>query len=118
MTFIPVMIPFLRPLAIACVAMAGVHAADSATGSAVGGTASGVLGTGLPVWCQDIPAYRALEGAGSFAFKDIAQLPDAVDWLEQQPAFRQQRRCRRLFDPIILYSRYYDSFINSIPIRK
>jgi len=72
----------------------------------------------MPVWCQDIPAYRALEGAGSFAFKDIAQLPDAVDWLEQQPAFRQQRRCRRLFDPIILYSRYYDSFINSIPIRK
>ena len=72
----------------------------------------------MPVWCQEIPAYRALEGAGSFVFKDIAQLPEAVDWLEQQPAFRQQRRCRRLFDPIIIYSRYYDSFLNSIHIRK
>jgi glycosyltransferase involved in cell wall biosynthesis len=72
----------------------------------------------LPVWCQEIPAYRALEGAGTFVFKDLAQLPEAVDWLEQQPAFRQQRRCRRLFDPIIVYSRYYDSFLSSIPVRK
>lgn len=71
----------------------------------------------MPVWCQEIPAYRALEGTGSFLFTDIAQLPEAVDWLEQQPAFRQQRRCRRLFDPIILYSRYYDSFLSSIPTR-
>ncbi len=72
----------------------------------------------MPVWCQEIPAFRALEGTGSFVFTDLAQLGDAVDWLEQQPAFRQQRRCRRLFDPIILYSRYYDAFLNSIPIRK
>jgi glycosyltransferase involved in cell wall biosynthesis len=72
----------------------------------------------LPVWCQEIPAYRALEGAGTFVFKDLAQLPEAVEWLEQQPAFRQQRRCRRLFDPIIVYSRYYDSFLSSIPVRK
>ncbi len=72
----------------------------------------------LPVWCQEIPAYRALEGAGSFVFKDLVQLPEAVDWLEQQPAFRQQRRCRRLFDPMIVYSRYYDAFLNSIPVRK
>jgi len=72
----------------------------------------------MPVWCQEIPACHALEGAGSFIFKDIAQLPEAVDWLEQQPTFRQQRRCRRLFDPIIVYSRYYDAFLNSIPVRK
>jgi glycosyltransferase involved in cell wall biosynthesis len=72
----------------------------------------------MPVWCQEIPAFRALEGADTFVFKDIAQLEEAVDWLEQQPAFRQQRRCRRLFDPIIIYSRYYDTFLNSIPIRK
>jgi glycosyltransferase involved in cell wall biosynthesis len=68
----------------------------------------------MPVWCQEIPAYRALEGAGSFIFKDIAQLPEAVEWLEGQPAFRQQRRCRRLFDPAIVYSRYYEPFLNSI----
>ena len=72
----------------------------------------------MPVWCQEIPAYRALEGSGSFVFNDLVQLPEAVDWLEQQPAFRQQRRCRRLFDPIIVYSRYYDAFLNSIPVRK
>jgi glycosyltransferase involved in cell wall biosynthesis len=69
----------------------------------------------MPVWCQEIPSYRALEGTGSFIFKDIAQLPEAVEWLEGQPAFRQQRRCRRLFDPIIIYSRYYDPFLNSLP---
>ena len=50
----------------------------------------------MPVWCQEIPAYRALEGTGSFFFNDLAKLPEAVDWLESQPAFRQQRRCRRL----------------------
>ncbi len=36
--------------------------------------------------CQEIPAYRALEGSGSFVFTDLVQLPEAVDWLEQQPA--------------------------------
>jgi glycosyltransferase involved in cell wall biosynthesis len=70
----------------------------------------------MPVWCQEIPAYRALEGTGSFVFTDIAQLPEAVEWLEAQPAFRQQRRCRRLFDPLIVYSRYYDPFLASLPI--
>ena len=69
----------------------------------------------MPVWCQEIPSYRALEGTGSFIFRDIAQLPEAVEWLESQPAFRQQRRCRRLFDPVIVYSRYYDPFLNALP---
>jgi glycosyltransferase involved in cell wall biosynthesis len=72
----------------------------------------------LPVWCQEIPSYRALEGTGSYVFKDIAQLPEAIEWLEGQQSFRQQRRCRRLFDPMIVYSRYYDTFLNAIPLRK
>jgi glycosyltransferase involved in cell wall biosynthesis len=70
----------------------------------------------LPVWCQEIPAYRALEGTGTFVFKDIAQLPEAVEWIETLPAFRQQRRCRRLFDPAIVYSRYYEPFLNTLHI--
>jgi glycosyltransferase involved in cell wall biosynthesis len=67
----------------------------------------------MPVWCQDIPAYRALAGSGSFLLNDLARLPEALRWLEEQSAFRQQRRCRRLFDPIILYSKHYDAFLKS-----
>ncbi len=61
----------------------------------------------LPVLCHDIPAYRALESEGSFLLNDLAKLPEALKWLEGQPSFRQQRRCRRLFDPAIIYSKYY-----------
>ena len=68
----------------------------------------------MPVWCQDIPAYHALEGSGSFLLNDLAKLPEAVNWLENQSPFRQQRRCRRLFDPTILYSKFYDSLLNTL----
>jgi glycosyltransferase involved in cell wall biosynthesis len=68
----------------------------------------------MPVWCHDVPSYRALEGTGSFLLNDLANLDEAVEWLEVQSSFRQQRRCRRLFDPIILYSKYYDSFLKSL----
>jgi glycosyltransferase involved in cell wall biosynthesis len=68
----------------------------------------------MPVWCGDIPAFRALQGLGSFLLNDLAKLPDAVSWLEGQSAFRQQRRCRRLFDPTILYSQYYEPLFNSV----
>jgi glycosyltransferase involved in cell wall biosynthesis len=68
----------------------------------------------MPVWCQDIPAYRALEGSGSFLLDDIAKLPDAVEWLESQSAFRQQRRCRRLFDPAIVFAKYYEPLLESL----
>jgi mannosylglucosylglycerate synthase len=68
----------------------------------------------MPVWCGDIPAFRALEGSGSFLLNDLAKLPDAVAWLEAQSAFRQQRRCRRLFDPSIVYSKYYEPLLNSL----
>jgi len=68
----------------------------------------------MPVWCQDIPAYHALEGSGSYLLNDLAKLPEAVNWLENQSPFRQQRRCRRLFDPTILYSKFYDSLLNTL----
>ena len=68
----------------------------------------------MPIWCRDIPAFRALEGAGSFLLDDLAKLPDALGWLEAQPTFRQQRRCRRLFDPTIVYSKFYEPLLNSL----
>ena len=68
----------------------------------------------MPVWCHDIPAFRALQGEGSFLLNDLAKLPEALSWLEAQPAFRQQRRCRRLFDPAIVYSNHYEPLLNSL----
>jgi len=67
----------------------------------------------LPVWCQDIPAFRALGGDGSFVLNDLAKLPEAVKWLEAQPTYRQQRQCRRLFDPNNVYREYYEGFLAS-----
>jgi len=72
----------------------------------------------MPVWCGDIPAFRALEGSGSFLLNDLAKLPEAVNWLEAQSPFRQQRRCRRLFDPTVVYSKYYEPLLNSITPKK
>jgi glycosyltransferase involved in cell wall biosynthesis len=72
----------------------------------------------LPVWCQDIPAYRDLEGGGTFLLDDLAKLADAVEWLEAQPAFRQQRRCRRLFDPSIVYINHYEKLLNTFTASK
>ena len=72
----------------------------------------------MPVWCRDIPAYKALEGSGSFLLDDIAKLPEAVTWLEGQISFRQQRRCRRLFDPTIIYSKYYEQLLSSFTSEK
>jgi glycosyltransferase involved in cell wall biosynthesis len=68
----------------------------------------------MPVWCREVPAWEALQGTGSFLLDDIAKLGDAVKWLEGQSAFRQQRRCRRLFDPIIIYSKYYEGFFSRL----
>jgi len=72
----------------------------------------------MPVWCNDIPSYRALQGSGSFLLNDLAKLPEAVHWLEEQSAFRQQRRCRRLFDPTIVYSKYYEPLLKSLAPEK
>jgi glycosyltransferase involved in cell wall biosynthesis len=72
----------------------------------------------MPIWCQGIPAFRALEGEGSFLLDDLAKLPEALKWLESQPTFRQQRRCRRLFDPTIVYSKYYEPLLASLGAEK
>jgi len=69
----------------------------------------------MPVWCGDIPAFKALQGSGSFLLNDIAKLPEALNWLETQSPFRQQRRCRRLFDPTIVYSKHYEPLLNLTP---
>jgi len=68
----------------------------------------------MPVWCGDIPAYRALAGTCSFLLNDLAKVPEALLWLESQLTFRQQRRCRRLFDPTIIYSKYYEPLLRSL----
>jgi len=68
----------------------------------------------LPVWCQDIPAFRALGGDGAFVLDDLAKLPEAVKWLEAQPTYRQQRQCRRLFDPSAVYSEHYQPLLASL----
>jgi len=68
----------------------------------------------LPIWCQDIPAFRALDGPGAFLLDDLKKLPEAIDWLEVQAPFQQQQRCRRLFDPIILYSKFYDTLLKTL----
>jgi glycosyltransferase involved in cell wall biosynthesis len=65
----------------------------------------------LPVWCQDIPAFRALGGDGAFLLNDMAKLSEAVKWLESQPTYRQQRQCRRLFDPTNVYSEFYEPLL-------
>ena len=68
----------------------------------------------MPVWCRDIPAYKELHGAATFLLEDLAKLPEAVTWLESQSVFRQLRRCRRLFDPVIVYSKYYEPLFNKL----
>jgi len=68
----------------------------------------------LPAWCGDMPSLWMTEGDGAFVLKDLAKLPDAVAWLESQPIFRQQRKCRRMFDPVALYKNYYEPFFASL----
>jgi glycosyltransferase involved in cell wall biosynthesis len=68
----------------------------------------------LPIWCQDIPAYQEMANEGSaFLLDDVLQLAEGVSWLENQPAFRQQRHCRRLFDPGIIYRDFYEPMLVS-----
>ncbi len=72
----------------------------------------------LPVWCNDVPAFWTTEGEGAFMLKDIGKLADAVTWLEAQPTFRQQRKCRHLFDPATIYKTYYKPLLSSLTPQK
>jgi glycosyltransferase involved in cell wall biosynthesis len=66
----------------------------------------------LPIWCQDIPAYQAVADF-AFLLDDLAKLPEAVTWLESQPTFCQQRHCRALFDPGVIYKNYYEALLGA-----
>ena len=69
----------------------------------------------LPIWCRDIPASRALAEEGSaYLLDDLSGLAEAVEWLESQPTFRAQRRCRQLFDPDTVYQQYYEPLLGSL----
>jgi glycosyltransferase involved in cell wall biosynthesis len=62
----------------------------------------------LPIWSQDIPAFRALAAEGAaFLLDGISRVAEAVEWLESQTTFRQQRLVRRAYDPALLYRDYY-----------
>jgi glycosyltransferase involved in cell wall biosynthesis len=72
----------------------------------------------LPVWCGDVPAFWTTEGEGAFMLKDLSKLPEAVAWLEAQPSFREQRKCRRLFDPGAIYRSYYAPLLSTLTSKK
>jgi glycosyltransferase involved in cell wall biosynthesis len=69
----------------------------------------------LPVWCSKMPAYWALEGEGCFLLETLDDLPKAIDWLQEQPTFRSHRRCRKLFDPGVVYREYYEPLLANVP---
>jgi glycosyltransferase involved in cell wall biosynthesis len=69
----------------------------------------------LPVWCSKMPAFWATEGEGCYLLEDLDQLSDAIDWLQEQPTFRNHRKCRKLFDPGVVYREYYEPILANIP---
>jgi glycosyltransferase involved in cell wall biosynthesis len=72
----------------------------------------------LPIWCGKLPAYATLEGDGCYLLEDPAQLADAVEWLQEQPTFRNHRKCRKLFDPAVVYKEFYEPLFATIPRTK
>jgi glycosyltransferase involved in cell wall biosynthesis len=66
----------------------------------------------LPVWCNNVPACQALGTSETFLLDDLAKISAAVAWLEAQPIFRQQRKCRQVFDPSVIYRKYYEPFLS------
>ncbi|MCE0498894.1 MAG: glycosyltransferase family 4 protein [Methylacidiphilales bacterium] len=71
----------------------------------------------LPVWCGNVPAYQAIGGEEVFLLDDLAKLPAAIAWLEAQPVFRQQRKCRRAFDPAVIYRKYYEPLLPTLMLQ-
>jgi glycosyltransferase involved in cell wall biosynthesis len=69
----------------------------------------------LPVWCSKMPAYWATEGEGCFVLENVDEIPKAIDWLQEQPTFRSHRRCRKLFDPAVVYKEYYEPLLATVP---
>lgn len=67
----------------------------------------------LPIWCNSTPSFWSIEGEGAFMINNIAQLDDAVSWLESQPGFRLHRRARQTYDMHRIYRDFYAPFLNS-----
>ena len=72
----------------------------------------------LPVWCSKMPAWWATEGDGCFVLENLDDIPEAIDWLQEQSTFRAHRRCRKLFDPGVIYQEYYEPILATIPASK
>jgi glycosyltransferase involved in cell wall biosynthesis len=68
----------------------------------------------MPIWCNKVPAFWALQGEGMFMINELAQLSEAIRWLEAQPTFRLQRQVRQSYDLNLIYNRYYKSLIESM----
>jgi glycosyltransferase involved in cell wall biosynthesis len=71
----------------------------------------------LPVWCSKMPAFWATDGEGCFVLENIEELPKAIDWLQEQPTFRAHRRCRKLFDPGVVYREFYEPLLANVPTK-
>jgi glycosyltransferase involved in cell wall biosynthesis len=69
----------------------------------------------LPAWCSKMPAWWTIEGDGCFVLDTLDDIPQAIDWLQEQPTFRAHRRCRKLFDPAVVYQEYYEPILQIIP---
>ena len=69
----------------------------------------------LPVWCTRMPAYWAMEGEGCFVLEKLDDVPKAIDWLQEQPTFRSHRRCRKMFDPGVIYREFYEPLLANVP---
>jgi glycosyltransferase involved in cell wall biosynthesis len=70
----------------------------------------------LPVWCTKMPAYWATEGDGCYVLEELDEIPKAIDWLQNQPTFRAHRRCRKLFDPGVVYREFYEPLLANVPV--
>ncbi len=68
----------------------------------------------LPVWCNDIPAYRAVRGEGAFLIDNAAKLDEALAWLESQATFRLHRIARRQYDSRHVYREHYVPFFHNL----
>jgi glycosyltransferase involved in cell wall biosynthesis len=65
----------------------------------------------MPIWTTELPAVEAMDGEGAYPLNDLEKILDAVAWLEGLPTFRAQRKARHLFDPAVVYRKYYEPLL-------
>jgi len=68
----------------------------------------------MPIWCNKVPAFWALQGEGMFMINELSQLPEAMHWLEAQPTFRLQRLVRQNYDLNLIYNRHYKPLLEAL----